>query len=180
MVRQEEEEASPDAIVVLDRAARRWDSLETGADAAFEAAVTACASVALHLVQEGYSVDVRDSAGTVLGALRGQEDDRDSLLVALAMVRPQGEPREIAALLDGTPPGPLVVITGSLDEADADRMRHGGAGAPILLMTAPQPGAAAAAALRGWSTAELDDDVASTWDDALAGHVAPGGGHVPR
>ncbi|MGO3233035.1 MAG: DUF58 domain-containing protein [Microbacterium sp.] len=180
MVRQEEEEASPDAIVVLDRAARRWDSPETGADAAFEAAVTACASVALHLVQEGYSVDVRDSAGTVLGALRGQEDDRDSLLVALAMVRPQGEPREIAALLDGTPPGPLVVITGSLDEADADRMRHGGAGAPILLMTAPQPGAAAAAALRGWSTAELDDDVASTWDDALAGHVAPGGGHVPR
>ncbi|MGO2931272.1 DUF58 domain-containing protein [Microbacterium sp.] len=180
MVRQEEEEASPDAIVILDRAARRWESLEASADAAFEAAVTACASVALHLVQEGYSVDVRDSAGTMLGALRGQEDDRDSLLVALAMVRPQGESREIVALLDGTPPGPLVVITGNLDEADAAEMRHGGAGAPILLIAAPQPGAAAAAALRGWSTAELDDDVSSTWDDALAGHVAPGGGHVPR
>lgn len=180
MVRQEEEEASPDAIVILDRSARRWERDGSAVDPAFEAAVAACASVALHLVQEGYSVDVRDSAGSVLGVLRGQEDDRDSLLVVLAMVHPQGEGREIVTLLDGTPPGPLVMITGRIDEEDATLMRHGGAGAPILLATDPQPGAFTAAAALGWSTGELDEDVSAAWEDALSGHVAPGGGHVPR
>ncbi|GAA1546240.1 uncharacterized protein (DUF58 family) [Microbacterium ginsengiterrae] len=179
MVRQEEEEASPDAVVILDRAARRWSPHTGAVDPAFETAVAACASIALHLVQEGYNVDVRDSAGTVLGVLRGQEDDRDSLLVVLAMVQPQGEGRDVVTLLDGTPPGPLVMITGRIDEPDAAGLRHGGAAAPILLTTGPGAGALAAAGALGWSTAELDD-VSSAWDDALAGHVAPGGGHVPR
>jgi uncharacterized protein (DUF58 family) len=180
MVRQEEEEASPDAIVVLDRAARRWAPRSEDADPSFEAAVALCASVALHLVQEGYSVDVRDSGGAVLGQLRGQEDDRDSLLVALAMISPQGEAHDIVSLFDGTPPGPLVMITGRIDESDATRLRHGGAAAPILLAADPLAGALAAAAELGWSTAELGEDVSEAWDDALAGHVAPGGGHVPR
>ncbi|MEJ1922972.1 DUF58 domain-containing protein [Microbacterium sp. KHB019] len=180
MVRQEEEEASPDAIVILDRAARRWAPRSDTADPTFESAVAACASAALHLVQEGYSVDVRDSGGTVLGQLRGQEDDRDSLLVALAMVTPQGEGRDLVSLFDGTPPGPLVMITGRIDADDAAHLRHFGAGAPILLATAPGPGAFAAAGDLGWSAAELGEDVSEAWDDALAGYVAPGGGHVPR
>ncbi|MGB4134962.1 MAG: DUF58 domain-containing protein, partial [Microbacterium sp.] len=82
MVRQEEAEASPDAVVVLDVAASRWE----GADAGFEAAVSLCASAAIRLVQDGYSVDVIDGAGNPYGALRGHEDDRDGLLVALATV----------------------------------------------------------------------------------------------
>ena len=180
MVRQEEEEASPDALVVLDRAAGRWAPRGADGDPAFEAAVAACASVALHLVQEGYSVDVRDSGGTVLGALRGQEDDRDSLLVALAMVGPQGEGRDIVSLFDGVAPGPLVLVTGRIGEDEAARLRHGGAAAPILLATGFAPGAAQAAAALGWSTADLDEDIAGAWDDALSGRVAPGGGHVPR
>lgn len=180
MVRQEEEEASPDAIVILDRTARRWGHRSDAEDQAFELAVTACASIALHLVLEGYSVDVRDSAGTVLGALRGHEDDRESLLVALAMVDPRGEGREIVTLLDGTPPGPMVMITGRIDEEDAALMRHGGASLPILLATDPMPGAEAAAGALGWSTARLDDDVAGTWEDALGARATSGGGHVPR
>jgi len=52
--------------------------------------------------------------------------------------------------------------------------------APILLATAPGPGAFAAAGDLGWSAAELGEDVSEAWDDALAGYVAPGGGHVPR
>lgn len=180
MVRQEEEESSPDAIVILDRTARRWEAASATVDRDFESAVATCASVALHLAQEGYSVDVRDSAGSVLGELRGQEDDRDALLVALAMVRPQGEGREVVTLYDGVPPGPLIMITGQIDESDASTMRHGGAGAPILLATTPLPGAFAAAASLGWSTARLDEDVSAAWDDVLSGRVAPGGGHVPR
>lgn len=178
MVRQEEEESSPDALVVLDRTARRWDRAGADADPAFEAAVSACASVALHLVQEGYSVDVLDSAGTVLGALRGHEDDRDALLVTLAMVSPQGEARDLIALVDGMPPGPLVMITGQLDEEGAARLRHGGAAAPILLATDPLPGATDAAAGLGWSSAQLTDDVAAAWEDALPERMATGAGHV--
>ncbi|WP_286303197.1 DUF58 domain-containing protein [Microbacterium suwonense] len=67
MVRQEEEEASPDALVVLDRAADRWDRPGDDVDPAFETAVTLCGSVALRLAQDGYSVDVVDSAGVLLG-----------------------------------------------------------------------------------------------------------------
>lgn len=180
MVRQEEEESSPDALVVLDRTARRWQRAGIEADPAFEAAVSACASIALHLVQEGYSVDVLDSAGGVLGVLRGHEDDRDSLLVALAMVSAQGEARDIAALFDGAPPGPLVMITGRLDEEDAALLRHGGAAAPILISTELLPGSADAAAALGWSSAQLSDDVASAWEDALPARMATGGGHVAR
>ena len=178
MVRQEEEESSPDALVILDRTARRWEPMATDANPAFEAAVSATASIALHLVQEGYSVDVIDSAGAVLGTLRGHEDDRDSLLVALAMVSPQGEGRNIAALFDSSPPGPLVMITGRLDEEDAALMRHGGASAPILLTAEPLEGAISAAAALGWSSAQLTDDVASAWEDALPVRMGSGGGHV--
>lgn len=180
MVRQEEEESSPDALVILDRTARRWERVAMDADPAFEAAVSACASIALHLVQEGYGVDVIDSAGNILGTLRGHEDDRDSLLVALAMVTPQGEGRSIAALSDGSPPGPLVMITGRLDEEDAALLRHGGASAPILLTTEPLDDAIAAAAALGWSSAQLTDDIASAWEDALPARMAIGGGHVSR
>lgn len=180
MVRQEEEEASPDAIVILDRTARRWEHRSGTEDPAFEVAVGACASIALHLVQEGYSVDVRDSAGSVLGTLRGHEDDRDSLLVALAMVDPRGEGRDIVALFDGAPPGPLVMITGRIGQEDASLMRHGGASLPILLATDPSPDAEEAAGALGWSTARLEDDVAAAWEDALGTHATSGGGHVPR
>lgn len=187
MVRQEEQESSPDAVVVLDRTARRWADEAAGADPAFEVAVSACASVALHLVQEGYSVDVVDSAGTVLGALRGQEDDRDSLLVALAMVHPQGEGRQVVALFDGTPPGPLVMITGRMDAAEAAHLRHGGAGFPILMSTDPLAGAEEAASASGWSCARLGgsgerlgDEIAAAWDDALTARTASGDRHVPR
>ena len=180
MVRQEEEETSPDALVILDRTARRWPAATGQVDSAFEAAVSACASVALHLVHEGYSVDVIDSAGSVLGTLRGHEDDRDDLLVALAHVVPGGEGREIVTLYDGTPPGPLVLITGQLEDEDAAVLRHGGAAAPILLAAQPLPGAMDAAAARGWSSAQLTDDVASAWEDALPARMATGGGHVTR
>lgn len=167
MVRQEEEESSPDAIVVLDRAARRWDRPGANEDPDFERAVSACASIALHLMQEGYSVDVVDTAGGVLGSLRGHDDQRDALLVALAMVSPRGEARDLAALISGTPPGPLVLITGRCEAADVGAWRHGGAAVPILLATASGPGALEAAASQGWSTAELVDDVAAAWTDAL-------------
>lgn len=178
MVRQEEEESSPDAVVVLDRSSSRWASTGGEADASFEAAVSLCASAAIHLSEEGYGVDVIDSGGILLGTLRGHEDDRDGLLVALALVSPRGDARDVASLVGGTPPGPLVYITGRLDEGDASRLRPSGAAAAILLATAPGAGAFEAAARNGWSTAPLGDDIAEAWQNALPERI--GASDVPR
>lgn len=167
MVRQEEEESSPDALVVLDRSAARWSAVGAEADDSFETAVSLCASVAVHLMQEGYGVDVIDSAGVLLGTLRGHEDDRDGLLVALALVSPRGESRDLASLVGGTPPGPLVYITGEIDDEDAALLRTSGAAAPMLFATAPQEGAEAAAVQLGWRFAALGEDIAEAWEDVL-------------
>ncbi|MFC7788977.1 DUF58 domain-containing protein [Microbacterium sp. MAHUQ-60] len=169
MVRQEEEEASPDALVVLDRAADRWDRPADEPDPAFEAAITLCASVALRLVTDGYSVDVVDTSGAQLGALRGHEEDREDLMVALAMAGPRGEQRDLRSIVGSTPPGPLVLITGRLDVEDAERMTTAGAAAPLLFAATAEPEALAAATAHGWNTALLpaDADVAQTWADAL-------------
>lgn len=178
MVRQEEEESSPDALVVFDRSAARWARPGDEADPAFENAVSMCASVAVHLVQEGYGVDVIDSAGTLLGTLRGHEDDRDGLLVALALVTPRGDARDIVTLVGGTPPGPLVYITGDLDEEDAALLRPAGAAAPMLFATDPQPGARAAAVQHGWQFATLGDDVTEAWEDVLPDRAGRGPGET--
>lgn len=174
MVRQEEEESSPDALVVLDRSAARWPRPGDEVDPSFEAAVSLCASVAVHLAQEGYGVDVIDSAGVLLGTLRGHEDDRDGMLVALAAVSPRGDSRDLAALVGGTPPGPLVYITGSLDEEEAALLRPAGAAVALLFATEPGPGAAEAAAAHGWRMAMLGDDVAAAWEDALPERIGVG------
>ncbi|MEV8220454.1 DUF58 domain-containing protein [Microbacterium sp. NPDC077391] len=169
MVRQEEEEASPDAVVVLDRAASRWQSAGGAVDPAFEAAVSLCASAALRFAQDGYSVDVFDSAGSLLGALRGHEDDRDGLLVALATVTPRGDSRDLRTIVGGTPPGPLVVVTGAIDPDAAARLSTAGASAPMLIAAGARADALAVAADRGWNVAALPPTAnpADVWEAAL-------------
>ncbi|MFC9984841.1 DUF58 domain-containing protein, partial [Microbacterium keratanolyticum] len=127
MVRQEEQESHPDAIVVLDRTGAHWRS---GAD--FENAVSACASIAIHLAQHGYSVDVMEPGGVLLGELRGGEDDRDGLLVTLASVHPRGTDVHVPlhAATSGHLLGPLVVLTGTITAAEASQWAHGGAVLP--------------------------------------------------
>ncbi|QTV80052.1 DUF58 domain-containing protein [Microbacterium sp. NIBRBAC000506063] len=93
MVRQEEEEASPDALVVLDLSPARWEHAGEGPDPRFELAVSACASAAIQLAADGYAVDVLDASGAQLGVLRGNEEDADELLVALATVDPAARTR---------------------------------------------------------------------------------------
>ncbi|GAA1139587.1 hypothetical protein GCM10009651_24510 [Microbacterium natoriense] len=174
MVRQEEEESSPDALVVLDRSSARWAAPGEDADPAFEAAVSLCASAAVHLVQEGYGVDVVDSAGILLGTLRGHEEDREGLLVALAMVTPRGEPRDLATVMGGTPPGPLVYITGRLDEETAERLRPAGAAAPMLFAAELDEGVEQTAVHHGWRVAVLGSDLADAWEDALPERMGVG------
>lgn len=171
MVRQEEQESSPDALVVLDRAGVRWQTArgETDLDG-FDRAVTACASIAVHLVDQGFAVDVVDATGVLLGRLRGAEDERDGLLVALAGTTPRSGERDhgLPAANEGHTVGPLVMITGAIDAADAGSLPHGGAGTPILLATSPAAEALTAAGAQGWGTAVLGDDPADAWADGAA------------
>jgi len=170
MVRQEEEEASPDAMVVLDRAADRWDRPGEEPDPLFENAVTLCASVALRLAQDGYSVDVVDSSGNALGALRGHEEDRDDLMIALAMVAPRGESHDLRSVVGSTPPGPLVLITGRLSDEDAEKLSTAGAAAPLLFAAEASDDAMTTVREHGWRTAQLPSstvDLADTWASVL-------------
>ena len=170
MVRQEEEEASPDAMVVLDRAADRWDRPGEEPDPLFESAVTLCASVALRLAQDGYSVDVVDSSGNALGALRGHEEDRDDLMIALAMVAPRGESHDLRSVVGSTPPGPLVLITGRMPDEDAEKLSTAGAAAPLLFAAEASDEAMTAVREHGWRPAQLPSstvDLADTWASVL-------------
>ncbi|OJU38825.1 MAG: hypothetical protein BGN97_10925 [Microbacterium sp. 69-10] len=176
MVRQEEEEASPDAMVVLDRAADRWDRPGDEPDPLFESAVTLCASVALRLAQDGYSVDVVDSSGNALGALRGHEEDRDDLMIALAMVAPRGETHDLRSVVGSTPPGPLVLITGRLPDEDAEKLSTAGAAAPLLFAAEASDDAMSTVREHGWRPAPLPSsavDLADTWASVLPFQAVP-------
>ena len=176
MVRQEEEEASPDAMVVLDRAADRWDRPGDEPDPLFESAVTLCASVALRLAQDGYSVDVVDSSGNALGALRGHEEDRDDLMIALAMVAPRGETHDLRSVVGSTPPGPLVLITGRLPDEDAEKLSTAGAAAPLLFAAEASDDAMSTVREHGWRPAPLPPsavDLADTWASVLPFQAVP-------
>ncbi|PZU44789.1 MAG: DUF58 domain-containing protein [Microbacterium sp.] len=126
MVRQEEQETTPEAIVVLDRAGSRWDAdaqRMPGLDPPFETAVSACVSAAARLVHEGYIVTVLDADGTPLADTIDGGDTAavESLAVALATATAVREsPSEpLVALLASTMTGPLVYVTGTLTERDA-------------------------------------------------------------
>lgn len=176
MVRQEEEEASPDAMVVLDRAADRWDRPGDEPDPLFESAVTLCASVALRLAQDGYSVDVVDSSGNALGALRGHEEDRDDLMIALAMVAPRGENHDLRSVVGSTPPGPLVLITGRLPDEDAEKLSTAGAAAPLLFAAEASDDAMTTVREHGWRPAPLPSsavDLADAWASVLPFQAVP-------
>lgn len=181
MVRQEEQESSPEATVVLDRGVARWspEAMESGAaDEAFESAVRACASVVARLAHDGYAVDVCDADGALLcdridpGDAGGLE--AAMLMLATVQARLDDQLLALADLFAGETTGPLIVVTGRLDEADAATLSAVGhhSSFPVLLTTSPGPGALDAAS--GWAAAQLHDDVSRSWHAAVdrrLGHV---------
>lgn len=177
MVRQEEQESSPAATVVLDRAVSRWSpsAVEApGRDRAFETAVSACVSTLARLVHEGFSVDVVDSDGTVLiDPVEGGDDVSAracAALFATLTARPDDASRRVLPASAAALLGPLVVVTGTL-QAD-DRALLGAAaqrsGLPVLLVVDER---ADLDALRraGWRAGALPPggDVAAGWDEAI-------------
>lgn len=185
MVRQEEQEASPEATVVLDRSEARWSAeavLAPGKDAAFEAGVSAAVSVVHELVREGYTVEVVDSDGTLLTdpIAGGELADVEAFAAQLATLtaRRGDDLGRVSGLFAGVLTGPVVLVTGALSPDDAEALaplaHH--SSLPVLLAVGAAENAIAPLRATGWCAASVPSasSIARAWDDALergAGHV---------
>lgn len=178
MVRQEEQESTPSATVVFDRSVHRWTPeafRAPGADPGFEMGVTACVSIVARLAHEGYLVTVLDADGTELVDPVDAADSTgvEAMLVHFATVTARRDvaPEEIVRLFSGAQTGPLVLVTGRIDDADAailaPLVHH--STLPILMTVAPHEDSLALSVDAGWHAAAIgpDADLAAAWLAAL-------------
>ncbi|MFC4561453.1 DUF58 domain-containing protein [Nocardiopsis mangrovi] len=173
MVRREEHQWSDRSVVLLDGRARAHAG--TGAEASLETAVSAAASIALHLSGRGQEVRLLTDENEI-AAPRGS-----GLLDALAMARPSDGTglhgaAELLAAAPVTGRGRLVAVLGAVGAADIEALGRARAGrghdcTAVLCRTAawPSPDAARAAAetlsAAGWLVAEVGSarDLADAW-----------------
>lgn len=171
MVRQEEQESTPQATVLLERAAAAWGAgaqRRPGADPAFELAVTAAVSVVARLVRDGYHVAIRDADGTELwdpiGG--GDGDEVESLATHFATLTARVEdarrsPLDAAtAMITGS--GPTVLITGPTGRTTMPAP----IGSPALLVgVGLDADGIEDAAAAGWRIVPLPpgDDLVESW-----------------
>ncbi len=176
MVRQEEQETTPDAIVVLDLGVDRWHATAAtrpGVDPAFETAVSACVSAVARLSREGYDVTVLDGEGVALTDRieTGDNVAVEAFAVACATVTARRHglvnlPKAFA----GTHTGPLVLVTGSLSDADAQiiaPIAHRST-YPVLLLVGAPPASLALVTAGGWrvGVARKADELSRAWAQA--------------
>lgn len=183
MVRQEEQESTPEASVVIDRGVLRWASeamIAPGADPGFETAVSACVSVVARLVHDGYSVEVLDTDGTVLAERieGGDMAEVETLLTQFATLTARRDdhlPR-LLRLFAGVQTGPIIVLVGRFDPADAAAIapvtHH--SSLPMLFAVAPVGDALDRAVDAGWraSALDTDGDLAAVWSAAVGRGVS--------
>jgi uncharacterized protein (DUF58 family) len=147
MVRQEEHQRRNSASVFLDT--RRASQAGRGPSASFEFAVSAAASIGVHLSGEGFRTRLVTDAGEL--APRGTFDD--SVLDMLAVITPSqatGFRAGTSALASGG--GQLIAIAGRLSADEASLLaaaRRGNAPAMALLL-----------AISGWATDQACEDTA--------------------
>ncbi|MFE7844123.1 DUF58 domain-containing protein [Microbacterium sp. NPDC057407] len=183
MVRQEEQESTPEASVVLDRGVLRWSTEamhEPGADPGFEAAVSACVSAVARLVHDGYAVEVLDSDGTVLAERidGGDMAAVEALLTHFATLaaRRDDSLARLTRLFTGVMTGPVIVIVGRFDASDAAAIapvvHH--STLPMLFAVSPVGDALDRAADHGWRVGIIDPDgdLAQAWGNAVARGVS--------
>lgn len=124
MVRQEEQESTPRAIVILDRAVARWPAKAAQFDAkdeAFETALSLCISVATRLMTEGYLVHIVDQDGNELCDPLAEEADLAGMMSLFSTVVAHGSDHldSLRSLVPDGGAGPLVVLTRSVSVEDA-------------------------------------------------------------
>jgi uncharacterized protein (DUF58 family) len=185
MVRREEQPWQSRATLFIDN--RTFAHRGTGVASSLEHAVTVAASVAVHLVQRGFSVRL----------VTAQGEDRNSLWHEHGAVSAETAPLlESLAVLDATSDaridsrwlpeaghsGLLVAVLGDIDELDTPaliRMRHSAAGAMAVVLDVPAwerhpaPGAPSTArstawlGARGWRavSAGPQDPLPAVWQE---------------
>ncbi len=132
MVRREEQRWRNRATIFLDT--RSWSHAGSGPASSFEAAVSAAASVGVHIAREGLSAQfVTDGE-----ALRGGPFFSDALLDALAVIRQSSRRNLDIALAElRTASGVIVAITGRLTVREARQLAacrtEGSQGLALLL-----------------------------------------------
>ncbi|MGB6456069.1 MAG: DUF58 domain-containing protein [Streptosporangiaceae bacterium] len=132
MVRREEQRWRNRATIFLDT--RSWSHMGTGPASSFEAAVSAAASVGVHIAREGLTAQfVTDGE-----ALRAGPFFADALLDALAVIRTSSRRNLDTALAElRTASGVLVAITGRLSVREARQLAacrtEGSQGLALLL-----------------------------------------------
>jgi uncharacterized protein (DUF58 family) len=126
MVRREEQHWQARATVLLDN--RHAAHRGAGATASFEAAVSATASIALHLTERGYAVRMLTTDGRDLAAWQRESLEAvgpAALLEALAVVATTPMPGLEVDWLDGPGAGGLLVaVLGGLDGTETAVLRR--------------------------------------------------------
>jgi uncharacterized protein (DUF58 family) len=164
MVRREEQQWRNHATLLLDT--RRMAHAGEGAASSFEFAVSAAASIGVHLAMHGFDGQLVTDTGAVSGP--GSFDD--VLLDMLAVVKPSPR-RDLMPGLNATKPGVsglLVVVAGRLTTAEAASLaaaHHGGAPALALLF-----------AVSTWAPGQLNGGADET--EAAAGVLTAAGWRV--
>ena len=190
MVRQEDRPARRRAVVVLDSRARGHHG--SGSSGSFEWAVTACASVAVHLLEHGYALHLVTDETSDDGRA-GTAMELDPLLDVLAMAE-TGSDDQFADVLQSAHPvtasgGLVLAVVTELDEELARRIaslrQPGGTALAVVL----DPDGFSATRRRasgrshelacvtilqgaGWSVAVVggQDNIASVWS-VLSGSI---------
>ncbi|GAA1852798.1 DUF58 domain-containing protein [Microbacterium koreense] len=182
MVRQEEQESRPEATVVLDRSALRWAAeakTHPGVDPGFEAAVSLCVSAVARLVYDGYSVDVIDADGAVLAEQLDGADaaDVEGLVTQFATLTTRRDDQlpTLRRVFAGVMSGPVVLIVGRFDAADAESVAPVAAHSALALLFAASPigDALRHASESGWRAGSIDpDDLGGAWAAAVGRGVS--------
>jgi uncharacterized protein (DUF58 family) len=168
MVRREEQHWRNSATLFLDT--RRSSYGSTGPDSTFEFAVSATASIGMHLSGDGF--DARFV--TESGEIPHQGTFQDTLLDTLAVIFPSRAPSlraGIAALSGrGSDPsgGQVIAVLARMTDDEARQLatvRHGSAPALALLLGSTPPGPGAILAQAGWrvATAATPDALPRAW-----------------
>ncbi|WP_104107344.1 DUF58 domain-containing protein [Nocardioides sp. 616] len=169
MVRREEQPWQSRATVVLDN--RDGSHRGKGAASSLEEAVTAAASIAVHLTRRGFMVRLVTAAGeepTTAWHFRDPEANTGPLLEALSVVDLDRRPSmDTSWLGEAGQGGVLVMVSGALTSHDRgylNRLQHQGS-APMAIAldvdawapgrTRTSPPAAALLSAAGWRTAQL-------------------------
>jgi uncharacterized protein (DUF58 family) len=185
MVRREEQPWQSRATLFVDN--RAFAHRGTGAASSLEHAVAVAASVAVHLVQRGFSVRLVTARGEDRNSLWHEHGalsaETAPLLESLAVLTATSDPHiDSRWLPEAGHSGLLVAILGDVGDADTAalvRMRHSAAGAMAVVLDVaawernPAPGGRSTAtntawlAAHGWRAvvAAPEDPVAAVWQE---------------